>query len=77
MHKRFVPDKPTTALFVERIMNRESCDNHKVPLGVPCWHIHTTSAGYKPAICNERAIRAGCNSPISEKAVQLNRPPRR
>jgi hypothetical protein len=77
MLKKSAPDKPTTELFIERILNREACDKHNAPLGIPCWHVNTTTEGYKPAICNERAISAGCNNKISDKSMRLNSPPRR
>ncbi len=77
MYTKNTPERPTTELFISRILDREACDEHKMPIGIPCWHIHTTSDGYKPAVCNERAKKAGFDSNISEKSLLANSQPKR
>lgn len=54
---------------VERALDRVACEKHLVPVGIPCWHLHT-DRGYKPAICNRRAVSAGFVGEVSAKSMR-------
>jgi hypothetical protein len=56
--------------FVVEAMNRKSCGKHKMPIGIPCWHLDTVF-GFRPAICGKRAKQAGYVGAISRKSRGL------
>lgn len=70
-------EKPSTELFLDSVLERVDCRKHKVPTGVPCFHIYKTTGGYFPAVCNKRAVRAGFNAPIRPESLRLNRAPKK
>jgi hypothetical protein len=73
MHNKLVaPEKPTTALFMDTILDRQACPKHKAEKGFPCGWL-----GPHRVVCNKRARRAGFNHRISEKSLRLNRTPKR
>lgn len=72
-------EPPTTDLYLPRVMARKACERHRVPEGVPCFHVpKKDESGYFAGVCNDRAIRAGFNNPIRPESLDrsLGRTPR-
>jgi hypothetical protein len=58
--------KPNTGEHIKDIVSRTECKKHKVPTGVPCFHIKFDSVNaYGAAICNDRVVKAGFVGQIS------------
>ena len=76
-------EKPNTGEHIDDIVNRTTCEKHKVPKGVPCFHIHyDTAEKYGPAVCGPRITKAGFNgsiqpSSLSRKSKDSGSRPRR
>lgn len=63
-------EAPTRDPYVPTVLDRMSCDNHKAPRGIPCFHIpKKDESGYFGGICNTRAVRAGFNNPIRPQSL--------
>lgn len=46
--------------YIQTILDREACNRHQAPNGIPCFHIpKSTENGYFAGICNRRAKKAG------------------
>lgn len=75
MYNKLTPQEPTFERFMQTIISRGGCGRHRVPSGVPCFHIPSgvEGSGYLSGVCNWRAKRAGFNNSISEKSLRLNR----
>jgi hypothetical protein len=53
------------------IINRQACNKHVAPLGIPCFHLpRNYGFGFYPAICNKRAKLAGATGKISQSSYQ-------
>lgn len=54
-------DTPTSDLYIPTVIDRVACGLHNMPLGVPCFHVqlNRNTQAIAPAICNNRAIKAG------------------
>lgn len=62
-------EAPTVDSFLTVVMDRVPCGKHKMPLGIPCWHIHAgNSSTITAAVCNSRAVKAGFVGQISPAA---------
>ena len=61
-------EKPTTELFMDAVLERETCRKHKADIGQPCGWM-----GPYRAICNARAKRAGFNAPVRPESLRLHR----
>ena len=58
--------KPNDGQHIKEILSRTTCEKHKVPKGIPCFHIKfDTLEAYGPAICNDRVVKAGFVGTIS------------
>ena len=55
--------------YIPIILDRESCNKHGVPRGIPCYHIHLSGGGIAPGVCGKRVKRAGFNSQISPQSL--------
>lgn len=71
-NRKFTPEKPTTELFLPTILDRLGCGRHKVPVGVPCFHVVRDGFGRGAGICNYRAKKAGFNHPVDPKSLRRN-----
>lgn len=60
---------------IDQILIQEWCDRHGVPQGVPCWWIHSGVVFGKvtPAICGNRAEKAGFIGHITDKSKRVVR----
>jgi hypothetical protein len=72
-HSKYFAEAPTTELFMEDVINRETCRRHGTDIGQACWSWHDSSGFLLGAVCNNRAKRAGFNHEISDKALHLTR----
>lgn len=67
---------------METILLRTNCPKHKVPKGIPCWHIKKNvltppgveNLDFYAAACGGRIKRAGFKAPISLKSVNRGNP---
>jgi hypothetical protein len=66
-------ETPTTELYLDAVLERQSCQKHDAEKGSPCWGITESSGVGRGAVCNKRAKRAGFNNKVSEKSLRLNR----
>jgi hypothetical protein len=55
---------------VADILSRTECTKHKVPNGIPCWHIPIDGFGYRAALCGKRIKLAGYAGKISAMSMQ-------
>jgi hypothetical protein len=55
------------------ILGRTECEKHKVPTGVPCFHIPKDVGGYHAAICNTRVLGV-YNGTIDPTSISNKRP---
>lgn len=69
---RTVPPVENTShlKFIPTVIDRGPCEMHGAPVGIPCFHLRG-DRGYRPAICNRRAVAAGMDSPISHNAFTV------
>lgn len=75
MYAPLAPEVPTTVLYLPTILSREACAKHKVPVGIPCFHILPgyDSQNRLAGVCDKRARRAGFNHPIGANSLRMNR----
>ncbi len=57
---------------IPEVFEREDCKKHNAPIDLPCWYVHAAK-GRLPAICNDRAIRAGFRALISKSSLGTGR----
>jgi len=64
---------------IDSIINRQPCDKHLAPHGIPCFHMPRGNGrpGYYPGICNKRAVAAGADGKISESSYQTKQKQRK
>jgi len=67
---------PDFTLHIGNILSRVDCPKHKAIEGAACYYLHSDHhpSGFHIAICNSRAVRAGYNGRVSDKALRRNRP---
>lgn len=66
-------DEPTTELYIPKIVERLGCAKHNAAPRKPCFVIPTLAGQYLMAVCNTRAVSAGCNHPIDPRSLQTGR----
>lgn len=62
---------------MHRAIDTTSCGVHKVPEGVPCWHMPKNvegAEGYYGSICGKRIRKAGFIGKISAASMRLRAP---
>lgn len=58
-------------VHIPTILERTECPQHKVPLGIPCFHVdYDTVEGYGAGVCNNRVARAGYNGEITSFSLR-------
>lgn len=68
------PNKPTTELYLDSIIERSHCDKHKVEKGLPCYQMLRSDGTALGAICNGRARSAGFNGKIKYSSLHRSNP---
>jgi hypothetical protein len=75
-----MPPMPFTSLnsgkHIDRIVNATLCMVHKVPIGIPCYHIQPGTTGHfgrLAGVCGKRIRKAGYNGRITDQSLQLGR----
>jgi hypothetical protein len=68
-----------TGVHLHALINRIGCGIHKVPVGVPCYHLpnNMTSEAYYVGACGSRVKRAGYNGKISPQSMRAKAPAKR
>jgi len=62
---------------IREILEKTDCKRHKVPEGIPCFHLRMDShEGYYAAICNTRATKIYNGAP-AESRLPFRRNPNR
>lgn len=57
--------------WIDLILDRGDCARHNAKRGLPCWWLHASKRGkVLPAICNNRARRAGFHD--TETSVKID-----
>lgn len=70
----------TTKPVIPTVLAVTSCPKHNAFMGIPCFHMRKGAGnGYYAGICNDRALRAGCNGEVDPRSIhaptrQANRP---
>jgi hypothetical protein len=62
---------------LHRAIDTTSCGVHKVPTGVPCWHMIKNvegGEGFYGAICGKRIRKAGFIGKISASSMRVKAP---
>jgi len=62
--------KPNNGEHISEVVNRTSCERHKVPKGIPCFHVYyDTRDALGPAVCGARVVKAGFNGTINPSSL--------
>lgn len=64
---------------LHRAIDTTSCGVHKVPTGIPCWHMPKNvegAEGFYGAICGKRIRKAGFIGKISASSMRVKAPQR-
>lgn len=56
---------------IDDIINRTVCDKHDAPEGIPCFYLYydRRSENRGPAVCGERAKKAGFDGEIDPRSL--------
>lgn len=54
---------------ISYILKETSCGKHRVPVGIPCYHMAKPLGGYYAGVCGVRIKKAGFIGQISETSM--------